>query len=225
MKKHSKSRSSFSIKRSESIPKNRRKKDEIKGRTNFLKYRNAQIFLEEEFDFTNPDTLEAIVISYGYEKMVEVGEVKGVQITEESKKNTDNAMKKWLQEFIDFLNMTVDFLILDPKDIEGEEPEDIERWMELMEELKGINPNWEKVEIIYNVLKFGNWDEIPRSTKVDFMESMRSLSHKGGYILEQAYEWHISPFLRTEETRRKAKTEREITEWFERLSHLLDEPK
>jgi hypothetical protein len=68
-------------------------KDGIYGRTNYMKYRNAQIHLEEQFRIDNPNTLEAIVLSYSYEGMMDLP----------LSKTTDSAMKRWLEDYIAFI--------------------------------------------------------------------------------------------------------------------------
>jgi hypothetical protein len=83
--------------------KSQKTADGIEGRTRYMKYRNAQIYLEKKFDFDHPNTLEAIVVSYGFEGMQNIP----LSLI------TDAAMKEWLTQFVKF---TKDTYMTDPVD-------------------------------------------------------------------------------------------------------------
>jgi hypothetical protein len=129
-------------------------KDGIEGRTNYMKYRNAQIYLMETmiFRFDDPDFLEAIILSYSYEGM------QGLSLSEA----TDDSMKYWLKHYIEFIDESL-----------SEDWIDYETFMKLNPfSIKGIE--W--------ILM--HWDEKSRNEKVVLFEQVRHSVHHGGSYLE-----------------------------------------
>ncbi len=66
---------------------------QIGGRNDYMRYRNAQFALDK-FDFRNPLILEAIVLSYAYEKRRGFSKLSP---------RTDATMKTWIAEWISFI--------------------------------------------------------------------------------------------------------------------------